>query len=241
MEQINAAISPAVGEPPVGNLSRDQPEVQQHRPMVVPSVSFHESASRSQEAATRDEGRLRSFLRAASTMLSLPSGFFEAESTRRTWGEPNLTDPSVQPARQPRSVFPSHQPLPGYNKSAYNALQQQLTGRAVPFLSLAPRGGFVYKPSCANMDFPRVEIQYPVVGPADLPTYDWTTLPDYKMKDLPYANSLMAAADPIQTAVTGNYLVAYPYGVPAVEENEGSLYSAAKKALQRSDRCKFLC
>lgn len=132
-------------------------------------------------------GRLRSFLRAASTMLSLPSGFFEGEPARRIWGEEILTDPSVQPGRRPLSAFPFHQPLPGYDKSAYVFHQHQLTGeRARPFLSLAPKGGFVYKPSCPNMDFPRVEIQYPVIGPADMPTYDWTTLPDYKMKNLPY-------------------------------------------------------
>lgn len=51
----------------------------------------------------------------------------------------------------------------------------------------------------------------------------------------------MTAADPVRTAVTGNYLAAYPYGVPAVEENEGGLYSAAKKVLHRPERCKFLC
>lgn len=52
------------------------------------------------------------------------------------------------------------------------------------------------------------------------PTYDYRDLLAYKMDYHPYVNAIMNPQDPAGMYVRANWMVAYPYGVPAVEENE---------------------
>lgn len=176
-----------------------------------------------------------------SLWYGIPFGFFNSRADLRIWGEESPTDPSVQPTSgRPHAWNPFQATLPGYSSSAYFPLQQELQRRPVPYYSLAPKGGIVLQPSKPNMDFPRVKIEEPAPPPLDVffqpPTYNWKTQPDYKMLNLPYPNAMMTRRDPAAMYAPGNGFVAYPYGVPAVEENE-----VADLPILAPRRLKFLC
>ncbi|PFH33237.1 hypothetical protein BESB_084360 [Besnoitia besnoiti] len=181
------------------------------------------------------DGLIRSL---TSALFGTPIGFFKSRADLRTWGEQSLTDPSVQPYKRPPVATPFHTSLPGYSQKACEPLRRELAGRPAPFYTLAPKGGFVYNPHHPSMDFARVEIQRPLfTGEIKPPMYDWKELNEYKMMNLPYPNALMLPTSPSPIYVPGNYLVSYPYGVPAVEENEAWI----APSLPKNRRCRFLC
>ncbi|KEP66457.1 UNVERIFIED_CONTAM: hypothetical protein HHA_258470 [Hammondia hammondi] len=237
--QLSVAFADSVkteGELKERQESRRMPPSRRSSPLSRNETSMSTTWSASgKEATPQSVGFLRKL---SSYLQDIPLGFFQSRAEVRTWGEEKLTDPSVQPYRQPRVITPFHQTLPGYGKEAVKPLEQELMG-GYPgqFFTLAPKGGFVYNPHHPNMDFARVEIEYPTPsGAFKPPTYEWRSQPECKMMNLPYTNALMLPANPTTMYVSGSYMTAYPYGVPAVEENEGSV-----RTPPASRRCQFLC
>lgn len=218
-------------------------EQQDSRRRRIPS---HESNVASRTASISSAGNPSrngsagfSFVRRLTSYLyGIPLGFFQSRAELRTWGEEKLTDPSVQPYSQRPMITPFHQTLPGYGKDAVMPLRRELMGKQPgPFYTLAPKGGFVYNPHHPNMDFSRVQIEYPTrTGDFKPPMYEWTSMPEFKMTDRPYTSARLLPANPATMYVSGNYMTAYPYGVPAVEENEGGV-----RVPPSSRRCRFLC
>lgn len=166
-----------------------------------------------------------SFMRKFSSGIGLPLGFFQSRPEIRAWGETEVQDPSVQPRPKdaPKDYGSS---LPGYPKHSC-AYFDKTFGRSTgtpEFVSLFSlldvHDDKLTGPRLTG--FPKCKVDYPPL-PADkygTPTYDYRDLLGYRMDYHPYVNAMMSPQDPARMYVYANWMVGYPYGVPAVEENE---------------------
>lgn len=174
----------------------------------------------------------RSFLGSISSMIGIPVGFFQSRGEIRTWGEETLTDPSVQPQSE---TAPSNLGtcLPGYPKSACAYFNPTFgSTRVAPefvnlFTLLDVHDNKLWVPKL--VPFPKCAVKYPTLplGQFATPTYDYRDLLSYRMDYHPYVNAEMNSQDPAPMYVCANWMVGYPYGVPAVEENERAEKAAA--------------
>lgn len=179
-----------------------------------------------------------SLLRRLTTdLFSVPFGFFQSRAEIRTWGEETLADPSVQPGG-PSTARYGWGSLPNYTEKSVHFFKTKSGQEKPQFYSLAPRGGYRPAPGVPVLQFVPSPVEIPHVAPMKPPAYNWNDLKEYRMDTVPYTNAYMRPASPTGMYVGGNHLVAYPYGVPAVEENEAKPILAA---VQETCTCNFWC
>ncbi|KAL8425708.1 hypothetical protein Efla_003086 [Eimeria flavescens] len=170
-----------------------------------------------------------------SSALGLPLSFFQSRPEIRTWGEEDIKDPSVQP-RADTAPKDYGSGLPGYPKSACAHLDRAVgRSRNAPefvnlFTLLDVRDNKLPGPRLRG--FPKCKLDFPPLPTDKLgtPTYDYRDLLGYRMDYHPYVNATMTPQDPSRMYVHANWMVGYPYGVPAVEEN-------ARASLNAAERC----
>ncbi|CDJ42544.1 hypothetical protein, conserved [Eimeria tenella] len=173
----------------------------------------------------REGSVLYNFFSKVSSAFGFPFGFFQSRPEIRTWGEEDLQDPSVQPrpADAPADYGTS---LPGYPKHTC-AYFDSAFGRSkgspefvTLFNLLGVQDDKLVGPRLNG--FPMCKLDYPSLPPDRLgtPSYDYRDLLGYRMDYHPYVNAAMSPEDPARMYVCANWMVGYPYGVPAVEENE---------------------
>ncbi|KAL8273866.1 hypothetical protein Esti_002189 [Eimeria stiedai] len=159
-----------------------------------------------------------------SSAVTLPLNFFQSRPEIRTWGEACKKDPSVQPRAEgaPKDYGSG---LPGYPKDSCLYFDRPL-GRsksAPEFVNLFTLLDVHDKrlPGPRLSGFPRCKVDFPALPTDKLgtPSYDYRDLLSYRMDYHPYINATMSPQDPTRMHVYANWMVAYPYGVPAVEEN----------------------
>ncbi|CDJ61636.1 hypothetical protein, conserved [Eimeria maxima] len=115
-----AAPSPAAEptKPPKSSLSARFSEAK--LATTINSSSRSSSSSKIQsmnspKMVSMTSGQFLAYRQQSSTnSLLLPSNFFQSRAEIRTWGEEELTDPSVQPYDEKNIPHPFHTSLPGY-------------------------------------------------------------------------------------------------------------------------------
>eukprot|EP00922_Rhytidocystis_sp_ex-Travisia-forbesii_P013326 GHVS01019941.1.p1 GENE.GHVS01019941.1~~GHVS01019941.1.p1 ORF type:complete len:302 (+),score=80.57 GHVS01019941.1:119-1024(+) len=138
-------------------------------------------------------------------------------------------DPSIQPVPYysipPQVGFPGA--LPGYPLESYQNFPQNIRD--------FDGGDLVVEkirndPTAFSAPEPQVDaltemIRLPVYEqsqefqPVEV-GYDWSAVPQARMTRVPYPGASFSPLDPSPQYMPANPFVAYPYGVPAVEENE---------------------
>lgn len=174
-----------------------------------------------------EESYFDSFVGKVSSTIGLPIGFFQSRPEMRTWGESDMKDPSVQP-RSESAPVDYGTGLPGYSKQSCTYFDNKFGhAKGSPefvnlFTNLGVRDDKFNYPKVNT--FPKCQVKYPSLPTDKLgtPTYDYRDLLGYRMDYQPYVNAVMTPQDPSRMYVSANWMVGYPYGVPAVEENENA-------------------
>lgn len=175
------------------------------------------------------------------SLAGIPSGFFQSRASIRVWGTETLTDPAVQPQHcQNEQTL-----LPGYASSCYKYFNELDAPEAKQqkFMSIEQMLGAKQLSSTysrANVHKVQVAMPPPLHRLGD-PSYNYEDLSVFKMNHLPYVNALMNPRDGADMYVQSNYLTGYPYGVPAVEENEAMGNGASGESENGTVFCNFLC
>ncbi|OEH73872.1 hypothetical protein cyc_07449 [Cyclospora cayetanensis] len=179
----------------------------------------------STSSVASEEGLIAGFISRLSSTFGIPLGSLQSRPEIQTSGEEVVADPSMQPRtdQAPRDYGSG---LPGYPKHSC-AYFDSTFGRSKD----APEFVSLFKLLDVHDDrligprlsgFPKCKLNFPPL-PADklgTPTYDYRDLIGYRMDFHPYVNATMNPEDPARMYVCANWMVGYPYGVPAVEENE---------------------
>eukprot|EP00922_Rhytidocystis_sp_ex-Travisia-forbesii_P058715 GHVS01086854.1.p1 GENE.GHVS01086854.1~~GHVS01086854.1.p1 ORF type:complete len:283 (+),score=45.84 GHVS01086854.1:219-1067(+) len=172
----------------------------------------------------QEEKEHRRISRSASRMGGFASRMFVSFASRPNIDETvyKETDPSIQPvpfySRPPKQFFPS--PLPGYAPWCYKDFPQNIKDAKIKTKDdqkgLAPARELVSP--IKDIILPTFEESEDYIQPEV--GYEWSTMQNTQMTRLPFPNAMFYPMNPDPTYTRANPFTAYPYGVPAVEENE---------------------